>query len=51
MSDFGKFRINTPRKIHIIKNHSIWISIHREIEEQNLDIKFDHQERENIEKL
>ena len=45
--DFSKFRKKTPRRIHIIKNHSIWISIRREIKEQNLRRKFDHKEREN----
>ena len=31
----GRFRKITQRRIHRIKNHSIWISIHREIKEQS----------------
>ena len=30
----GRFRQIIQRQIHGIKNHSIWISIHREINEQ-----------------
>ena len=33
------FRKKIPRQIHEIKNHSIWISIHGEIREQNKEIK------------
>ena len=28
--DFSNFRKRTPRRIHIIKNHSIWIKIRGE---------------------
>ena len=31
----GRFRKITQRRIHGIKNHSIWISIHGEIEERS----------------
>ena len=41
------FRNKTLRRIHIIENLSIWISIHREIKEQNKERKFDQEEREN----
>ena len=33
--DFSNFRKTTPRGIHEIKTHSIWIKIHGEIKEQN----------------
>ena len=46
--DVSKFRKKTLKRIHIIKNHSIWISIGREINERNLGKKFDREERENI---
>ena len=45
--DFSNFRKKTPRQIHEIKNHFIWISIRGEIKEQKLerkprnDLKFD----------
>ena len=32
---FSNFRKRTPKRFHRIKNHSIWISIHKEIKEQN----------------
>ena len=41
------FRKRTPRGIHIIKNHSIWIKIRREIKEQKLWRKTECEEREN----
>ena len=44
--DFGRFKKNALRKIHRIKIHLIWISIRGEIKEQNLDKKFDGEERE-----
>ena len=45
--DFSRFgKKKTTRRIHGIKNHSIWISIHGEIKEQNLGRNFDHEERE-----
>ena len=31
----GRFRKITQRRIHIIKNHSIWISIRGEIKERS----------------
>ena len=37
--DFDKFRKRTQRKIYIIKNHSIWIKIRREIKEWKLGRK------------
>ena len=40
------FFIKNPRKIHEIKNHSIWISMHEEIKEQNLERKIDREDRE-----
>ena len=43
--DFSKFEKKTPRRLHGIKNHSIGISIHGEIKEQNLERKFNHDER------
>ena len=46
---FGRFGKKTPRRIHGTKNHSIGIKIHGEIKEQNLDRKFDHEERKNKE--
>ena len=46
--NFSVFGKKTPRKIHEIKNCSIWICIHREINEQNLGIKIDREERVNI---
>ena len=30
----GRFRQITQRQIHGVKNHSIWINIHRKINEQ-----------------
>ena len=42
---FGK---KTPRKIHGIKNCSIWICISKEIKEPNQGRKFNWEERENI---
>ena len=36
-----------PRWNHKIKNHSIWISIHEEIKEQNKESKLDRKERED----
>ena len=35
------------QKIHGIRNHMIWIIIHREIKELSQDRKIDHEEREN----
>ena len=40
------FDNKTPRRIHIIKNHSIWISICVVIKEQTQEKKFDCEERE-----
>ena len=40
------FDNKTPRRIHIIKNHSIWISICIVIKEQTQEKKFDCEERE-----
>ena len=48
---FCRFGNKTTRWIHRIKIHAIWTSIRGEINEQNLDRKFDLKERENIEKL
>ena len=31
----GRLRKITQRRIHVIKNHSIWISTHGEIKEQS----------------
>ena len=45
--DFSKYGKKTPRRIHISKNHSIWISISEEIKEQNLKKEIDWEEREN----
>ena len=39
-------RKRTPRKIHRIKNHSIRITIIKEIKERNEERKFDGEERE-----
>ena len=39
------FRNKTPRWIHGIKNHSIWISIHGEIKKWNKEKKIDREER------
>ena len=47
LSVFGK---KTPRRIHSIKNFSIWICIRGEIKERNKGRKIDREERENIEK-
>ena len=44
--NFSRFRKKTPRQIHRIKYHAICINICGEINEQNLDGKFDHEERE-----
>ena len=44
--DFSNFRKRTPRRIHEIKTHSIWIKIHGEIKEQN-SIEFFNAKREN----
>ena len=41
------FRKKTQRRINRIKIHSICISIHGEIKEQNKKKKFDRKEREN----
>ena len=43
----GIFRKKTPRQIHRIKNHLIWISNCREIKEQNKERKFYSEEKEN----
>ena len=48
--DFSRFGKKTPSQIHRIKDHAIWINIHKEIEE-NLDRNIDSNERENTEKL
>ena len=40
------FGNKTPRWIHGIKNHSIWIGIRGEIKEQSQESKFDCEERE-----
>ena len=48
--DFGRFRKNSLRKIHGIKNHAIWISIRKEIKQQNLERK-SIAKREKIDKL
>ena len=40
------FKNKTWRRIHIIKNHSIYISIRREIKEQNKEWEINHEERE-----
>ena len=45
--DFSKFGKKTPRRIHIIKNHSFWISYHRYIKEQNLEKEINREEIEN----
>ena len=45
--DFDIFRKITQRRIHGIKNHRIWIKIHREINEQKLDRNSGRKEREN----
>ena len=37
--DFDRFGKRTKKRIHEIKNHSIWINIRREIKEQKLDRK------------
>ena len=37
--DFYRFRKRTQRRIHRIKNHSIWIKIHGEIKRQKSDRK------------
>ena len=37
--DFDRFRKRTQRRIHKIKNHSIWIKIRIEIKQQTLDRK------------
>ena len=37
----------TPRKIHRIKNISIWISICKEIKERNMEIEIDREEWQN----
>ena len=37
--DFSRYGKRTPRKIHIIKNHLIWIKILGEIKEQKLGRK------------
>ena len=42
--DFSNFIKRTSREIYGINNHSIWIKIHGEIKEQNLDIKIFHEE-------
>ena len=42
ISIFGK---KTLIRIHKIKNHSIWISIYGEINEQNQNRKINHVER------
>ena len=44
IKDFSRFENKTPRKIHIIKNHAIWISIFGEIKERNLGKKIDCEE-------
>ena len=36
MKDFCRFRKRSPRRIHGIKNHLIWIKICEEIKEQKL---------------
>ena len=36
------------KKIHRIKNHSIWIKICGEIKEQNKEIEIDYEEREKM---
>ena len=37
--NFGRFGKQTPRRIHGIKNHSIWIKIRGEIKEKKLERK------------
>ena len=44
---FSIFENKTPRKIHEIKNCSIWINIYGEIKEWYLGRKIDREEREN----
>ena len=39
-------RKKPQRKIHVIKNHSIWTSIHGTIKEQSKGRKINHEERE-----
>ena len=44
--DFDIFIKITRRKIHIIKNHKIWIKIRGEINKKKLDRKSDREESE-----
>ena len=41
----NNFEKKTLRQIHGIKNHSIWINIHGEIKDLNLEREIDHEER------
>ena len=43
------FSKKIPRRIHKLKNYSIWIIICGEIKKQNQGRKIDHKERENTE--
>ena len=45
--DFRNLRKRTQRKIHRIKNHSIWIKIQGEIKEQKLGRISKRKNREN----
>ena len=47
IKEIDVFIKKTPSKIYGIKNHAIWISISREIKEQNKDRKIGREEREN----
>ena len=47
MRHFDKFRKITSRKIHVVKNHSIWIKIQGEIKKQKSDKISEREEREN----
>ena len=45
--NFSKFVKKTQRRVHGIKNCSIWIIILGEIKEKNQEREIDHEEREN----
>ena len=47
MEEISIFGMKTSRRLHKIKNNSIWISIYKEIKEQNQERKIDHEERDN----